>query len=241
MSKLPVVKMRDDSIISSTTTNFWGNIPGWVLLSDYQPNGLVGRSPAYVILMEGIRMGKIKSLTCNKSSRQAVLKTEADEYIAANQKPKKPEPTEGLGNVFADMPGWVQLSSYDNRMNKMSGPKTKEYKTLAKAIVRGELACVHHSRSKKVGVNKEAADAFLQKKLYSKYEVAKQHIEPEVKAKNVFDERYFALLREISKMRSVCFNVIEDLKYSFDQLEKVLKEGEKNATDKVAEATVLRK
>jgi len=231
--------MRSKTFKINSATNFWGNIPGWVLLSDYQPAGLVGHSPAYAILLEGIRMGKIKSLSCNKSQRQAVLKTEADEYIAANQKPKKPEPTEGLGNVFADMPGWVQLSSYDTRENKLIFPKSKEYKVLSNAILAGELLCVRHSRSKKIGVNKEAADSLLQEKMYSKYEVAKQPIEPEVKAKNPFDERYFALLRELSKMRSVCLNVIDDLKYSFDQLEKVLKEGEKNATDKVAQATVL--
>ena len=234
--------MRSKTFKVNSATNFWGNIPGWVLLSDYQPAGLVGHSPAYAILLEGIRTGKIKSLSCNKSQRQAVLKTEADEYIAANQKPKKPEPLEGLGNVFSDMPGWVQLSSYDTRENKLIFPKSKEYKVLSSAILTGELACVRHSRSKKIGVNKEAADSLLQEKMYSKYEVAKQPaVEPEAKAKNTFDERYFALLRELSKMRLACFIVIEDLRYSFDQLEKVLKEGEKNATDKVAEATVLRK
>jgi hypothetical protein len=225
----------------NSAINFWGNIPGWVLLSDYQPVGLVGMSAPYAVLLEGIRTGKIKSLSCNKSQRQAVFKSEADAYVAANQKPNKPDIPEGLGNVFSEMPGWVQLSSYDTRENKLIFPKSKEYKVLSNAILTGELLCVRHSRSKKIGVNKEAADALLQERMYRKYEIAKQ---PEVIANEVitnpsFGDRYFVVLSELSKTRRMCYKMLEELKNSVYLLEKVLKEGEENAKDKIAEANVL--
>lgn len=239
MSKLPAVGINP-------AHNFWGNIPGWVLISDYQPANVVGHSVPYALLLEGISSGKIKSLTCNKSARQAVLKSEADAYIADRRRQDKPvEPKQGLNNVFHDLPGWVQLSSYDNRMNKLSGPKTKEYKTLAKAIVRGELSCVHHSRSKKVGVNKEAADAFLQKKLYSKYEVATQ-VKP-IETVEAF--RFLTALSELHLTsaelhltRCAYQTLLEDLESAIECFKTALSEKELiDGTNKTVEAKLLQK